>query len=154
MLQSWTKRIENFVLHMVFCTRWDEIYPSPSHTTLNNFGLRGTQKIKLQFNIVLGWENEGGVDKNYCFGNLEPMSLLWIKHALDNFLNCVVQDRPLSKIPSYSLFVSPKSCVNIVSIFSWDLLWSQEKIKAMLLQHFGWTNKEYYGIFESGLLYS
>ena len=43
-------------------------------------------------------------------------------------------------------------CINIVSIFSWDLLWSQEKIKAILMQNFGGTNNDYYGIFESGPL--
>ena len=36
-----------------------------------------------------------------------------------------------------SLFVPPKFCINIVSVFSWDLLWSQEKIKAVLKQNFG-----------------
>ena len=61
-------------------------------------------------------------------------------------------NRPFSKIPQYSLFVPPKFCINIVSIFSLDLLWSQEKIKAILLQNFGETNKEYYGVFESDLL--
>ena len=33
----------------------------------------------------------------------------------------------------------------MVSSFSWDQ--SQEKIKTMVMQNFGWTNKEYYGIF-------
>ena len=37
-----------------------------------------------------------------------------------------VVNRPLSKF-----------CINIVSIFSWDLQWSQEKIKTMLMQNFG-----------------
>ena len=71
------------------------------------------------------------------------------------------------------LFVCPpKFCINVVSIFSWDSQWSQEKIKTMLMQNFGgqtksimvfllckqrvlwyfyYANKEYYGIFESGL---
>ena len=29
---------------------------------------------------------------------------------------------------------------------------SQEKMETMFMQNFGGTNKEYYGIFESGLL--
>ena len=32
-------------------------------------------------------------------------------------------------------------CINIVSIFSWNLLWSQEKIKAVLIQNFGRQTK-------------
>ena len=35
----------------------------------------------------------------------------------------------------------PNFCINIVSIFSWDLLWSQEKIKTMLMQNFGVQTK-------------
>ena len=35
----------------------------------------------------------------------------------------------------------PKACINIVSILSWDLQWSQEKIKAMLMQNFGGQTK-------------
>ena len=31
-------------------------------------------------------------------------------------------------------------------------IWSQEKIKAILMQNFGGINKEYYCIFESGVL--
>ena len=50
------------------------------------------------------------------------------------------------------LFVClPKLCISIVSSFSWDLQWSEEKTKAMLIKNFGGTNKEYYGIFWSGL---
>ena len=33
------------------------------------------------------------------------------------------------------MFVPPKFCINIVSIFSWDLLWSQGKIKAILFKN-------------------
>ena len=41
-----------------------------------------------------------------------------------------------------TLFVWPSNfCVNIVSIFSWELQWSQEKIKTMLIQNFGVQNK-------------
>ena len=60
-------------------------------------------------------------------------------------------NRPLSKIPYYSLFVLQilrKHCFHFLP----DLL-SQEKIKTMLLQNFG-RQTEYYGIFESCLLYT
>ena len=33
-----------------------------------------------------------------------------------------------------TLFVPTKFCINIVSIFSWDLLWSQGKIKAIIFK--------------------
>ena len=50
------------------------------------------------------------------------------------------------------LFVCPPIfCLNIVSIFSWDLQWPQENTKTMLMQNFG-GQTEYCGIFESGLL--
>ena len=47
----------------------------------------------------------------------------------------------------------PKFCISIVFILSWDLQWSQERLETMLMQTFGGTNKEYNGIFESGLLF-
>ena len=51
------------------------------------------------------------------------------------------------------LFICPpKFCINIIFIFSWDLQRSQEKLETMLMQNFVWTNKEYYGIFDTGLL--
>ena len=34
--------------------------------------------------------------------------------------------------------------------FSWDHCKCQEKIKTMLMPNFGGTNKEYYGIFDTG----
>ena len=50
-------------------------------------------------------------------------------------------------------FVCPsKFCISIVSSFSRYLQWSQEKTKTMLMQNLGGTNKEYYGIFRTGLL--
>ena len=40
------------------------------------------------------------------------------------------------------LFVCPlKLCINIVSCFSWDLQWSQEKTKTMLIQNLGGHTK-------------
>ena len=47
---------------------------------------------------------------------------------------------------SYSLLVTPKFCVNFVFSFSWELKWLQEKLKTMLIQNFGVTNEEYYGM--------
>ena len=58
-------------------------------------------------------------------------------------------NRPLSKIPYYSLFV-PQILHRHCFHFLPDLLCSQEKIKTMLMQNFG-RQTEYYGIFESGL---
>ena len=34
----------------------------------------------------------------------------------------------------------------MVFSFSWELKWPQGKLKTMLLQNFGVTNKEYYGM--------
>ena len=40
------------------------------------------------------------------------------------------------------LFVcAPKFCTSIVSSFSWDLQWSQEKTKTMLMQNLGAQTK-------------
>ena len=57
------------------------------------------------------------------------------------------------------MFVPPKFCISIAFIFSWDHSKSQEKMETVFIQNFGGqtnkqTNKEYYGIFESGLLSS
>ena len=57
----------------------------------------------------------------------------------------------LSKIPWYSLFAPSKFYISVAFIFSWDHNKSQEKMETMLLQNFGGTNKEYYGIFWSDL---
>ena len=40
-----------------------------------------------------------------------------------------------------TLCLSSKFCINIVSIFSWDLQWSQEEIQTMLMQSFGGQTK-------------
>ena len=37
----------------------------------------------------------------------------------------------------------PKFCISIVFSFSWELKWPQEKLKTMLMQNFGVTNKEH-----------
>ena len=41
------------------------------------------------------------------------------------------------------MFVTPKFCRSIVFSFSWELKRPQEKLKTMLMQNFGVTNKEY-----------
>ena len=45
-----------------------------------------------------------------------------------------------------SLFVTPKFCISIVFHFSLGHFNSQEKLKTMLKQNFGVTNKEHYGM--------
>ena len=41
----------------------------------------------------------------------------------------------------------PKTfCISIVFSFSWELKWPLEKLKTMLMQSFGVTNKEHYGV--------
>ena len=44
------------------------------------------------------------------------------------------------------MFVTPNFCISIVFNFSWELKWPQEKQKTMLMQNFGVTNKEHYGM--------
>ena len=44
------------------------------------------------------------------------------------------------------MFVTPKFCISIVLSFSWELQWSQEKLKTTLMQNFGVTNIEHYGM--------
>ena len=45
-----------------------------------------------------------------------------------------------------SLFVTPKFWISIVFSFSWELKQPQEKLKTMLMQNFGVTNKQHYGM--------
>ena len=61
-----------------------------------------------------------------------------------NYCSCYC---PLQKIPLHTimLFVChPKFCISIVFSFSWGHFNSQEKLKTMLMQNFGVTNKEHY----------
>ena len=44
------------------------------------------------------------------------------------------------------MIVAPKFCISIVFSVSWELKWPQEKLKTMLMQNFGVTNKEHYGM--------
>jgi len=44
---------------------------------------------------------------------------------------------PLRRIPWCSLFVPPEFCINILSGFSWDLQWSQEKTRTMQMRSLG-----------------
>ena len=44
------------------------------------------------------------------------------------------------------MFVAPKFCIRIVFSFSWGHFNSQEKLKTMLMQNFGVSDKEHYGI--------
>ena len=43
--------------------------------------------------------------------------------------------------------VIPKFCISIVFSFAWGYFNSQEKLKTMLMQNCGVTNKEHYGVF-------
>ena len=45
-----------------------------------------------------------------------------------------------------ALCLSPEVCLSIVFSFSWGHFNSQEKLKTLLMQNFGVTNKEHYGI--------
>jgi len=58
-----------------------------------------------------------------------------------------------TRIAAFILFVClPKLCITLVFVYSWYHCKSHEKLETMLMQSLGGTNKEYYGIFRSGLL--
>ena len=40
----------------------------------------------------------------------------------------------------------PKLCTSIVFSFSWELKWPKGKLKTKIMQNFGVTNKEHYGM--------
>ena len=44
------------------------------------------------------------------------------------------------------MFVTPKFCISIAFSFFWEFKWPLEKLKTMLMQNFGVTNKEHYGM--------
>ena len=50
------------------------------------------------------------------------------------------------QMPLCSLFVTPKFRISTVFSFSWGHFNSQEKLKTLLMQNFGATNKEHYGM--------
>ena len=57
---------------------------------------------------------------------------------------------PLQKIPYHTIMLlvcNPKILhKHCLQCLSWELNWPQEKLKTMLMQHFGVTNKEHYGM--------
>ena len=44
------------------------------------------------------------------------------------------------------MFVTPKFCISFVFSFFWELKWPEEKLKTILMQNFGVTNKEHFGM--------
>ena len=62
--------------------------------------------------------------------------------------------RKYHNIPHCSLFFTSTFCISIVFNFSWELKWPREKLKTMLMQNFGVTNKEYYGMLWYFLVWS
>ena len=82
-----------------------------------------------------------------------PVSKSEVKVGLDFHLSFWVvlfrridHSRKYHNIPQCSLFVTPKFCISIVFSFSWELKWPQGKLKTMLMQNFGVTDKEHYGM--------
>ena len=82
-----------------------------------------------------------------------PVTKSEVKVGLDFHLSFWVvlfrridHSRKYHNIPQCSLFVTPKFCISIVFIFSWELKWPQEKLKTMLMQSFAETNQEHYGM--------
>ena len=65
--------------------------------------------------------------------------------------DCLIQLTTSENIIIYhnALCLSPQNFAFFISIvfsFSWKLKWAQEKLKTMLMQTFGVTNKEHYGM--------
>ena len=91
--------------------------------------------------LVEGGLSLGGF-RNRLRGKLSTSTIflnsLIVRSSLFRFLVFVVFNlyRPLPN--TIMLFVwPPKFCISTVSSFSWDLQWSQEKIKTMLMQNLG-----------------
>ena len=78
--------------------------------------------------------------------HLSPLGTKLHFHVNSSRKNYIDHSRKHHNIPQCSLFVTPKFCISIVSSFSWELKWPQEKLKTMLMQNFGVTNKEHYGM--------
>lgn len=81
-----------------------------------------------------------------------------ISHSTQNFHNSrttnplprLTANYPVSKVLKYSMFFPPKVCIRTVSSISWGRCNSQERIKTILMQNFGRTNRECHGIFDTG----
>lgn len=81
-----------------------------------------------------------------------------ISHSTQNFHNSrttnplprLTANYPVPKVLKYSMFVPPKVCIRTVSSISWDRCKYQERIKTIFMQNFGRTNRECYGIFDTG----
>ena len=74
------------------------------------------------------------------------LQLLWLTDTSLGPDSTIGHSRKYHNIPLCFLIVAPKFCISIVVSFSWELKWPQEKLKTMLMQNFGVTNKEHYGM--------
>ena len=82
----------------------------------------------------------------------EPNLINWITHkksSVPESIRNACFNWPLQKIPWHTImlfFCHPKFCISIVFSFSWDHFNSQQKLKTILMQNFGVTNKEHSGM--------
>ena len=67
------------------------------------------------------------INKRYCN---------WCAKEVEREKRLITVNWPVQIIP----------CISIVISFSLELKWPQKKLKTMLMQNFGVTNKEYYGM--------
>ena len=121
-----------------------------------SFSTISNMLFSWQNNSTRCWDTTGSDDKSLEPGDEE---LTPIPQSNNNCLQegnkceifslvsgAIDHSRKYHNIAQYSLFVTPKFCVSIVFSFSWGHFYSQEKLKTMLMQNFGVTNKKHYGM--------
>ena len=78
---------------------------------------------------------------------LLPCAIVWLGILVEVVeLEALPTENTITCHVQRSLFVTPKFCISIVFSFSWGHFYSQEKLKTMLMQIWGVTNKEHYGM--------
>ena len=74
------------------------------------------------------------------------ISSFCLSTSICSFHHCYLCLPRLHENHLYSLLVTSKLCISIVFSLSWALKWPKDKLKTMLMQNFGVTNKDYYGM--------
>ena len=84
----------------------------------------------------------------FCAASLPILCIIFYSKSIALRAVTIDHSRKYQKNTTYhnAFCLSPNYCISIVFSFSWGHFNSQEKLKTKLMQHFGVTNKEHYGM--------
>ena len=103
----------------------------------------------LQFDISADSSVEVGSAKHFTYPRETFFGFEWYSAPASRRQYCLSQLTTPENTITYhnALCLSPKNfSISIAFSFSWELKWPQEELKTMLMQNFGVTNEEHYGM--------